>query len=209
MRPIFTAIFLLFSSFASPAMQQSYTSPLNTAKTALSGGFAGFVGTLTLFPLDCAKTVKQANPSQYKTVFNALTSKVKDDGIAGLYRGCITASLSAIPSSAIYFGFYEGTKNLLKSQFGDEEKKEWTVGRRLRLHACAAAVGNCASSVIFVPKEYIKQTLQIATKASGANINYSSVIKYVGERAQRAGRENENIILVASLLVGLCSALFA
>jgi len=114
---------------------------MNTMKTALSGGIAGFVGTLTLFPLDCAKTVKQADPSKYRNVFSALRHKVAEGGVSGVYRGCVSASLSAIPSSALYFGAYEITKTLVKAQvekslWVGEGKEDWTVTRRLRLHAC-------------------------------------------------------------------------
>ena len=46
------------------------------------------------------------------------------------------------------------------------------------MHAhAAAAMGNCASSIIFVPKEYVKQSLQIATKLSPSDsVNARSII---------------------------------
>ena len=155
----------------SAATLKSCTHPYNTLKIALSGGIAGFVGTASLFPLDTAKTIKQSNPSVHSNVFSAFRYKVSSDGPCSLYRGCMSASLTAIPSSALYFGFYEATKQMLKKTFinhnnNSKDNNISTPLSRLLLHSSAAAMGNCASSIIFVPKEYIKQTLQIQTKDS-------------------------------------------
>ena len=83
-----------------------------------------------------------------------------------------------MPSSALYFGTYEAVKTRLMrvaaERFpeapkvvggGGEEDGGGTGGvhpaARAGAHAVAAACGNAASSLVFVPKEYVKQTLQV------------------------------------------------
>ena len=101
------------------------------------------------------------------------------------YSGVWTSTLGAIPSSAMYFGGYEFAKRRLEQIFlsnvgsclqNDENSllsrrkrrcdgnapsiAMLPVQKRLCIHALAAATGNAISSLIFVPKEYIKQQMQ-------------------------------------------------
>jgi solute carrier family 25 (mitochondrial S-adenosylmethionine transporter), member 26 len=152
-------------------------SAVDCIKTALAGGIAGAVGTATLYPLDAAKTVRQASPHTYRSVRAALTHLITTHTV---YRGAWTAILGAIPSSALYFGAYETAKRCLlaahyqqtrySTQYADDEddraranyrnNDDMNFGQRLLLHASAAASGNLVSSAVFVPKELIKQRLQ-------------------------------------------------
>lgn len=100
-----------------------------------------------------------------------------------MYTGVPTAVVGAMPSSALYFGTYEAVKTRLMrvaadkfpaaaspttsggGEGGDGEGDGGSEGvhpaARAGAHAVAAACGNAASSLIFVPKEYVKQTLQV------------------------------------------------
>lgn len=78
-----------------------------------------------------------------------------------------------MPSSALYFGTYEAVKSRLLgiaarvcvvSEGGDltENGGEGLHPvARAGAHALAAACGNAASSLLFVPKEYVKQKIQV------------------------------------------------
>jgi len=89
------------------------------------------------------------------------------------YSGVIGASLFSIPSSALYFGAYETSKQTLSDwvkRYNQKNQKTSSnqsyisnvpSGRqRLLIHALSAFSGNSLSSFIFVPKEYIKQQMQ-------------------------------------------------
>jgi hypothetical protein len=101
------------------------------------------------------------------------------------YRGVASATFGSIPSSALYFGTYEIAKNRIgnfalglarrKSILAQREQEhlgktpllqapvstsQLSTISRLCVHGLAAASGNTISSIIFVPKEYIKQQLQ-------------------------------------------------
>ena len=109
----------------------------------------------------------------------------RNRGIAGLYGGFFPALFGAIPSSALYFGVYEATKRKLSaivrhtefryfvsfyfhSSFyfigmnPDINRYDFETGalaKRVRplLYFISAASGNAASSLLFVPKEFVKQ----------------------------------------------------
>ncbi len=127
-----------------------------------SGGIAGAVGTTLLYPIDSAKTLRQANPEQFSSVWVALWSSRQ------WYRGVVPAAVGAIPASALYFGAYEAMKSLLLQLQVQRQPANQppTVSSRLLLHASAAASGNILSSMIFVPKEFIKQQLQYGSSTS-------------------------------------------
>lgn len=133
-------------------------------RVGLSGGLAGAVGTTLLYPIDAAKTLRQANPEQFKSVLAALLSSPSNR-----YRGVVPAALGAIPASALYFGAYESMKSLLlqlQVNRNQQDNKTATTCSRLVLHACAAASGKILSSAVFVPKEFIKQQLQYGASTS-------------------------------------------
>eukprot|EP00934_Nitzschia_sp_Nitz4_P005135 Nitzschia sp. Nitz4//scaffold34_size148208//60205//61716//NITZ4_002976-RA/size148208-snap-gene-0.220-mRNA-1//-1//CDS//3329548783//5125//frame0 len=138
-------------------------------RVALAGGIAGAAGTSTLYPLDIAKTLRQSDPSKYKSVRTALQDLVRTKSPSGgtqwhvhkAYRGIIPAAVGAIPSSALYFGAYESSKRHLERKLGAD-----TALRRFFVHGLAAASGNTLSSAVFVPKEVIKQQLQCSSASS-------------------------------------------
>lgn len=121
-----------------------------------------------------------------------------------MYKGLPTAVLGAMPSSALYFGTYEAVKvrvlRLATWAFPLHEEASGAregeglgpdSGRnsgprpmaRAAAHAVAAACGNAASSLVFVPKEFVKQTLQVCRMLLGAvdDISCSSVRRAFGE----------------------------
>jgi solute carrier family 25 (mitochondrial S-adenosylmethionine transporter), member 26 len=156
---------------------------LDCVKTAVAGGVAGAVGTLVLYPLDAAKTLRQASPQQFSSVRAALMHKCYTRTV---YRGLGTAVWGAMPSSALYFGAYETMRQAVgryilwprhQQRLGCSRQQYYPINlseldvswqTRCAWHAAAAASGNLLSSAIFVPKELIKQRLQFALGSTGS-----------------------------------------
>jgi solute carrier family 25 S-adenosylmethionine transporter 26 len=103
------------------------------------------------------------------------------------YRGLLSSTLGAIPSSALYFGTYANVKRILHRRVRQRlrvQKQLLTATKnddlsrpvdlhfsyRLGIHALAAASGNLASSAIFVPKETLKQKMQYTGQGLGATL---------------------------------------
>lgn len=140
-------------------------------RVGLAGGFGGAMGTAVLYPADSAKTLRQCNPDRYRSVrhafrclifttrqsvSSAVTSVQRQWHIQRAYAGLLPSVLGALPSSALYFGAYEGMKHAI-TKFSPEPKDS---AGRLWVHALSAASGNVLSSAVFVPKEAIKQQMQ-------------------------------------------------
>lgn len=167
---------------ATTATNKSFSSVVqNDARIALAGGIAGATGTAMLYPIDAAKTLRQTDPRKYTSIVAALrdlffpTLHQHRFQPSYAYRGAASSILASIPSSAVYFGTYETVKNALLSKVQSHyestndprgRRKNPTNGHaipslvRICIHGVAAVCGNAASSLIFVPKEYVKQQLQ-------------------------------------------------
>jgi len=152
-------------------------------RVALAGGVAGATGSAVLYPIDSAKTLRQSDPSAYSSVKDALFQMLRSKhAIQRVYKGILPAALGAIPSSALYFGAYESSKVTLQKLFGNENPSETGYRKRLLVHGMAAASGNVLSSFVFVPKEVIKQQLQMK---SGTTIR--SIVQQKGITGLYAG----------------------
>lgn len=55
----------------------------------IAGGCAGSLGIFIGFPFDIVKVKLQVFPDQYKTAWACFKSSIKEEGIIGLYKGCI------------------------------------------------------------------------------------------------------------------------
>lgn len=115
----------------------------------VAGGVAGGLSTVLIYPIDTIKTVIQTKKDIH-SVKDALRF-VKKGGICNMYSGLTPALIGSIPSSALYFGTYELVKSKLSKVCSS---------RRHLTNIVASASGNVMSSVVFVPKETLKQQLQ-------------------------------------------------
>lgn len=158
-------------------------------RLALAGGIAGATGTMLLYPMDSAKTLRQSDPSTYKSVRGALRhlfidKSLKRQRFARVYSGVIPATLGAIPSSALYFGAYEAMKSVIQHIAPASSDRTQTSGR-LFVHAISAMSGNILSSLVFVPKEVLKQQMQF----QGGSLNqvFLTIMKTKGIRGIYSG----------------------
>lgn len=131
--------------------------PYRGLRLALAGALAGMFTNTLLHPLDTVKTLRQTDPAAYRGVAPALLTIIQSRGPLALYAGIAPALLGSALSSALYFGVYELAKArisvLAPSAFRNRRS-------RVPLTAISAACGNIASSVLFVPKEVVKQRMQ-------------------------------------------------
>jgi len=157
-------------------------------RVALAGGVAGATASSVLYPIDSAKTLRQSDPSAYSSVLDALFQMLRSKhSIQRVYKGILPAALGAIPSSALYFGAYESSKVALQKLMGvdaTEKGTEHGYRKRMLVHGLAATSGNVISSFVFVPKEVIKQQLQMK---GVSQTTIQSIIKEKGISGLYAG----------------------
>lgn len=139
------------------AIQATATPPHRHWRLAVAGGMSGMFTNTVLHPLDTLKTLRQSDPKSFKGLAPTLFSIIRKKGPQALYSGIVPALIGSALSSAIYFGMYEYSKARMSETF----PSAWASPRsRLPLISLSAASGNIASSVVFVPKEVLKQRLQ-------------------------------------------------
>eukprot|EP00898_Chlorokybus_atmophyticus_P008993 jgi/Chlat1/9095/Chrsp97S08414 len=141
---------------------------------ALAGGLAGGITSAVLHPIDTIKT-----KLQHHGAADLYTGPVVGQhGLLGLYPGLRATVAGSIPSSALYFGSYEFGKGLLGKHLPPRLKGA--------VPPLAAALGNVISSSILVPKEVIKQRMQVAGTHNAVAV-LSATIRSEGVRGLYAG----------------------
>jgi hypothetical protein len=136
-----------------------------------SGGTAGGFATALLYPLDTLKTIRQSDRSLQS--FGSAIAVLRTRGLKNIYSGVVPTMLGSFPSSALYFGAYEGSKQWLFRNFGNDgnDGKDGGINmNRPTIHMLAAASGNIISSLVFVPKETIKQRMQAVNSGAIASV---------------------------------------
>lgn len=151
--------------------------PYRSLRLALAGAMAGMLTNCLLHPLDTIKTLRQTQPKVYRGIAPAFRTIVKNQGPLALYAGIAPALIGSALSSSLYFGVYE----LMKLQF----QRLWPAGfstaeSRMPLTAVAASCGNVASSILFVPKEVVKQRMQVGLEKGRFFAAAAAVVKSGG-----------------------------
>jgi len=112
-----------------------------------SGGLAGTMVDVTLFPLDTIKTRLQSSAG-----FKA------SGGFKGIFKGLSAAATGSAPGAALFFSTYETMKpKIHQTVYGTSSAS----GTGPISHMLAASCGEVAACLIRVPTEIVKQRMQV------------------------------------------------
>ena len=148
---------------------------LNYLGHMLAGSVAGMSEHAFMFPADTVKTRMQVSEMrqqpQYSSVFAALNTIVKTEGVAGLYRGVVAVVLGAIPGHALHFGVYEGAKARLGGSH-TQAGKDSTGWQLMYADAMSGSLATLAHDGVSTPVDVIKQRMQLfgSRKLYGAGV---------------------------------------
>ena len=117
----------------------------------VSGGTAGLVADISLFPLDTVKTRLQS-----KQGFRAA------GGFRNIYSGLGPAIAGSAPNAALFFCTYDTVKKVASRDLGCED----SAG----VHFVAASLAEVVGCIVRVPVEIVKQRRQAGTSASSGQI---------------------------------------
>jgi solute carrier family 25 thiamine pyrophosphate transporter 19 len=122
----------------------------------VGGGLAGAFGMSLATPFDVVRTrfIAQDHNRGYKSIFHALSSMIKAEGIRGLFRGLVPSVTAIAPNAAIQFGTYNFLLERYKAFMAQEN-----VSRHIILMAGTFS-GIIAKSCIY-PLDLTKKRLQI------------------------------------------------
>lgn len=115
----------------------------------VSGGVAGTVCDISLYPIDTIKTRLQS-----------AQGFVKSGGFRGVYKGLSVAAVGSAPGAALFFSTYEMTKQRLQERRGKDALAPAIV------HMISASAGEVVACLVRVPTEVIKQRMQAGQHGS-------------------------------------------
>lgn len=135
------------------------TSESNYFRSLVSGGVAGCVVDIVLFPIDTVKTRLQSESGFWKS-----------GGFRGVYKGLAPAAAGSAPTAALFFCTYESFKSYLSNASGNQSLPV--------IHMVSASIAEVVSCLIRVPVEIAKQRRQallVSSDQSAFKILYNSV----------------------------------
>lgn len=74
------------------------------------------VSTLATFPYQLLRTRLQDEHVQYKGLIDCINRTLKFEGIRGLYKGALMATLKQMPNSIVTYIIYEKIRYLLQKK---------------------------------------------------------------------------------------------
>ncbi|KAK4741233.1 hypothetical protein SAY87_024821 [Trapa incisa] len=128
-----------------------------------AGACAGIIAMSATYPMDMVRgrlTVQtEKSPRQYRGIFHALSTVLKEEGPRALYRGWLPSVIGVVPYVGLNFAVYESLKDwLIKSKAFDlVEDNELSVTTRL---ACGAVAGTFGQTVAY-PLDVIRRRMQM------------------------------------------------
>lgn len=111
----------------------------------ISGGMAGLLVDVALFPIDTIKTRLQSEKRFWRA-----------GGFRGIYNGLSPAAAGSVPSAALFFCTYEGIKHLL-APYAHGQQTHF-------VHMSSAAIAEVVACLVRVPVEIAKQRRQVQNK---------------------------------------------
>ncbi|CAI5523590.1 unnamed protein product [Closterium sp. Naga37s-1] len=152
---------------ASPSALSSFSS-LSASRSVPAATSCAFQSTCSVAnPASAAAQSLSHSP----TIRNAVSSILKTEGAAGLYRGIAAMGLGAGPAHAVYFAVYEAAKeSLLRNSSSSGSSVSDGLGFTSALgvslppavaHATAGALATVASDAVLTPMDVVKQRLQL------------------------------------------------
>lgn len=109
----------------------------------ISGGMAGLVVDVMLFPIDTIKTRLQSEKRFWRA-----------GGFRGIYNGLGPAAIGSVPSAALFFCTYEGMKKFLSEYTTNGHQTHF-------VHMSSAAIAEVVACLVRVPVEIAKQRRQV------------------------------------------------
>ncbi|KAL1830331.1 hypothetical protein ACET3Z_008743 [Daucus carota] len=186
-----------------------------------AGACAGIIAMSATYPLDMVRgrlTVQtEASPYQYRGMFHALSTVLRQEGPRALYRGWVPSVIGVVPYVGLNFAVYESLKDwLIKSDpLGLNDGSDLGVITRL---ACGAAAGTVGQTVAY-PLDVVRRRMQmvgwkdassiiVGDGGSKAPLEYTGMIdafrktvKYEGFRALYKGLVPNSVKVVPSIAI--------
>lgn len=161
----------------------------------IAGAGAGIVAMSATYPLDMVRgrlTVQDGTSQQYRGIWHAATSIIRDEGPLALYKGWLPSVIGVVPYVGLNFAVYETLKAMTLQHYGLRDERELSVASRL---ACGAVAGTTGQTVAY-PFDVARRRLQVSgwqgvkglhTGAAGAPVVYTGMIDCFARTVREEG----------------------
>lgn len=145
----------------------------------VAGVVGGLTSTLVLHPLDLLKVRFAVSDGQstlkknYKNIFNAFSTIVRDEGVRGLYKGVAPNCLGAGTAWGLYFLFYNSVK---KHMLETSQHSQLGPLKHMAAGACAGALTTAITNPIWVVKTRLCLQYGAAPATIGGDISRASLL---------------------------------
>ncbi|KAI9004131.1 mitochondrial carrier domain-containing protein [Gaertneriomyces semiglobifer] len=130
---------------------------LSDGTVNLIGGAAARVTVgLIVMPITVIKVRYESNLYNYTSTWQATQSILKNEGVAGLFRGFGATALRDAPHAGVYVLFYENCKKLAAGLLGSQSTQLTPM-----IHMGSGLVSGVAATVITNPFDVIKTRMQL------------------------------------------------
>ncbi|KAK9145349.1 hypothetical protein Sjap_005252 [Stephania japonica] len=137
-----------------------------------AGACAGIIAMSATYPMDMVRgrlTVQtEKSPYQYRGIFHALSTVLREEGPRALYRGWLPSVIGVVPYVGLNFAVYESLKDWLiqTKPLGLVQDNELSVPTRL---ACGAAAGTVGQTIAY-PLDVIRRRMQMVGWSNASSI---------------------------------------
>ncbi|KAL9233063.1 hypothetical protein vseg_008103 [Gypsophila vaccaria] len=147
-------------------------------RLGIANGVAGMLSNLVscvyYVPLDvvCQRLMVQGLPETIPCngPFDVIRKVIRAEGIRGIYRGFGLTALTQSPASALWWGTYAATQQMIWRSLGyvDDQKKP-SNAEMVTVQASAGMVAGSVSSVITMPLDTVKTRFQVMDNYGDGN----------------------------------------
>ncbi|KAM9967497.1 hypothetical protein ACTFIW_001581 [Dictyostelium discoideum] len=144
------------------AQGNTKTSPM---VSLLAGGVSGVIAKSTIAPLERVKILYQVKSKMYSfnSVYGLMKNIIKNEGLAGLWKGNTATILRIFPYSAIQWTSYD----YLKNNFVTDKKSSVQI-------FIAGSLGFSCAILLTYPLDVIRARLALSYSNNNNNNNYSN-----------------------------------
>jgi len=175
----------------------------------MSGGCAGAISTMFVYPLDFARTRlgvdigRNKADRQFTGIFDCVGKVYRTNGIVGLYRGIDVAMVGIFLYRGLYFGLYDTGKGLFLSG-----EKKISLFQKFLFAQMVVMV----SESISYPTDTVKRRLMMQSARSDGLIKYTGSIdcarKMIAEEGPKAFFKGNLSNIFRGLGSSLCLVLY-
>jgi len=137
--------------------------PLNFTQLILSGTLAGLFQTCMTYPLETIRTRLTMGPSMgmhYTGIVDVARKTLRNEGVAGLYKGIVPTFLSGSPYVGLQMTFYEIFSRNLKLREDKPTSMAHTIWIQLEKLSSGAAAGLIAQTLTY-PGDTVRRRMQM------------------------------------------------